>query len=189
MLAQYTAIALQRDMRCWERYVSGSWQQITGDSGNPHDNYSTYIAEQPDNLRQHTSRRTFHIRCVNKSIIQEVSVFAIGQSVHHWVESGGELTVTNSNSNFGGCASLAEGFHNETYATDTDWSLHTINVARDLTPLRNKFATYQLGELVETQSNSATTIELTVALDGEELNKPSVLTINGYSLDNYGGTS
>ena len=189
VVAQYTAIALQRDMRCWERYVSGAWQQITGDSGNPHDNYSTYIAEQPDNLRQHTSRRTFHIRCVNKSIIQEVSVFAIGQSVHHWVESGGELTVTNSNSNFGGCASLAEGFHNETYATDTDWSLHTINVARDLTPLRNKFATYQLGELVETQSNSATTIELTVALDGEELNKPSVLTINGYSLDNYGGTS
>jgi len=189
VVAQYTAIALQRDMRCWERYVSGAWQQITADSGNPHDNYSTYIAEQPDNLRQNTSRRTFHIRCVNKSIIQEVSVFAIGQSVHHWVESGGELTVTNSNSNFGGCASLAEGFHDETYATDTDWSLHTINVARDITPLRNKFATYQLGEIVAGQSNTATSIQLTSPLDGDELNKPRILAVNGYSLNNYGTTN
>ena len=30
----------------------------------------------------------------------EISVFAIGQGIHHWVQTGGELTVTNSNSNW-----------------------------------------------------------------------------------------
>ena len=54
--------------------------------------------------------RSLDIRAVERAVIQEVSVFAIGQGVHHWTQSGGELTITNSNSNFGGCAALSEGY-------------------------------------------------------------------------------
>ena len=40
--------------------------------------YANYIAAGPDNTRMRTTRRSFHIR-VNNAVIQEVSVFAIGQ--------------------------------------------------------------------------------------------------------------
>ena len=38
-------------------------------------------------------RSSFHIRAINRAICQEVSIFAIGQGIHHLAESGGELTL------------------------------------------------------------------------------------------------
>jgi hypothetical protein len=184
--AQYTSIALQKDMRCWQRYTGGSWVDISTTAAG---NYEDYIDESPDSVRMDPNKRSFHIRCVNRAIIQEVSVFAIGQGIHHWVQSGGELTVTNSNSNFGGCASLAEGFVADSFATDKNWNVSTINVARDISGLANKWQRTDIGELDVSVSNTATTITLTADLEGSEDNKPTVLDRNGYSLDNYGGTS
>jgi hypothetical protein len=42
--------------------------------------------------------------------VQIVSSFAIGLAVNYWTKSGGEIAVTNANSNFGGVALRAEGF-------------------------------------------------------------------------------
>ncbi len=184
--AQYTAISLQKDMRCWQRYNSGNWVDISSTAAG---NYSDYIDESPDNVRMDPNKRSFHIRCVNRAIIQEVSVFCIGQGVHHWVQSGGELTVTNSNSNFGQVASLAEGFVADSFATDKNWNVSSINVARDISGLTNKWARTDIGELTASVSNNATTITLTANLEGSENDKPTILARNGYSLDTYGGTS
>ena len=133
--------------------------------------------------------RSIHIRCVNRSIIQEVSVFAIGQGIHHAVESGGELTVTNSNSNFGGCAALAEGFVDYSFDTDKNWNVGFIQVAEDIQSLKDKTQTYYLGTISESESNTALNISLEEDLEGEEENKPDKLDRDGYSLDNYGGTN
>jgi hypothetical protein len=184
--AQYTAISMQKDMRCWQRYSGGNWSAISTTAAG---SYGDYIDESPDNVRMDPAKRSFHVRCVNRAIIQEVSVFAIGQGVHHWVESGGELTTTNSNSNFGGCASLAEGFNSTSFATDKNWNIATINVARDISGLADKFQRYDLGTLATTVANNATTITLTVNLEGTENDKPTILSRNGYSLGVYGGTS
>jgi hypothetical protein len=183
VVAQFTGVSLQKDMRCWQVYNAGNWSNYT------YGDYEDYIDEAPDNVRMDPNRRSFHVRAINRAIIQEVSVFAIGQGVHHWVESGGELTVTNSNSNFGGCASVAEGFISETFETDTNWNIASINVARDISGLANKWQRYDIGTLAESVSNSATTITLTANLEGGIDNKPTVLERNGYSLSNYGGTS
>ena len=43
----------------------------------------------------------FHIKCSNDSFIQAVSVFAIGYANHFLSESGGEQSITNSNSTLG----------------------------------------------------------------------------------------
>ena len=91
VVAQYTAISMQKDMRCWQRYNSGAWGTID------QADYDKYIDETPDNVRMDPRYRSIHIRCVNRAIIQEVSVFAIGQGMCTTPSSsGGELTVTNS---------------------------------------------------------------------------------------------
>lgn len=184
--AQYTAISMQKDMRCWQRYTGGAWADISTTAAG---NYDDYIDESPDSVRMDPNKRSFHVRCVNRAIIQEVSVFAIGQGIHHWVQSGGELTVTNSNSNFGGCASLAEGFNSSSFLTDKNWNVSSINVARDISGLVNKWQRTDIGELTSGTANNATTITLTTNLEGSENNKPTILDRNGYSLNNYGGTS
>ena len=181
VVAQYTAISMQKDMRCWQRYKSGSWTTIN------QSDYDKYIEETPDNVRMDPRYRSCHIRCVNRSIIQEVSVFAIGQGVHHAVESGGELTVTNSNSNFGGVCALAEGFVDYSFDTDKNWNVGFIKVAEDLQGLGGKSQTYFLGTIIESERDDALNITLEEPLEGDDENKPDILNRDNYSLDNYGG--
>ena len=183
VVAQYTAISMQKDMRCWQRYRSGSWSTID------QKDYDKYIDETPDNVRMDPRYRSCHIRCVNRSIIQEVSVFAIGQGIHHAVESGGELTVTNSNSNFGGCASLAKGFVDYSFDTDKNWNVGFIKVAEDIQSLAGRAQTYFLGTIIDNEKDDSLNITLEEELEGDEENRPATLDRDGYSLENYGGTN
>ena len=182
VVAQFTGVSLQKDMSCWQIYNNGRWGGIAQAE------YDQYISETPDNVRMDPRYRSFHIRCVNRAIIQEVSVFAIGQGVHHWVESGGELTVTNSNSNFGGCASVAEGFVDYSFDTDKNWNVSEISVSEDISGLFGNSVRISLGTCDNT-SNNPSVIKLTKDLKGDENLRPDVLDIDGFSLDNYGGDS
>ena len=115
VVAQYTAISLQNDYTCWQQYKGGAWTSIG--SG------SEFLSVSQDNIRVNPLKRHYHIQAINSAVIQEVSVFCIGQAVHHQVESGAQLTITNSNSNFGGCSALADGFQNASAPPDTGWTL------------------------------------------------------------------
>ena len=184
VIAQYTGVSLQRDMTCWQKYNAGSWSNYT------QADYNDYINETPNNVRMDPDRSSFHIRAINRSIVQEVSVFAIGQGIHHFVQSGGELTVTNSNSNFGGCASFADGFVDYSFDTDKNWNVGFIKTAVNIEPLANQYSTYFLGRIKDDKNyNSATTLELEAALTGEENNVPDILDRDGFTLNNYGGTN
>ncbi len=180
VLAQFTGVSLQRDLSCWQKYVSAQNPQW----GNYFANYADYIGTDPDDVRMHPNRRSFHIRAVNDAIMQEVSVFAIGQGIHHWTQSGGELTITNSNSNFGGCAALAEGYKNTAFAADRNWNIGTLRVATNLSEKRNNVRKIYLGTIAETTANNATTLTLEAAL-ADGLNtpgQPQILDRDGYSL-------
>mgnify|MGYP001598876833 CR=1 FL=1 len=115
VVAQFTNVSLQKDMNAWETYASGSW--------NVPASYDAYIASDINNVRYRivgninhetgcydVDYRSFGFKCINNSILQEVSCFVIGDAVHHWTASGGECTITNSNSNFGLTALLSSGF-------------------------------------------------------------------------------
>ena len=54
--------------------------------------------------------RHYTILTSNGALSQIVSSFAIGVAVNYWTLSGGQASVTNANSNFGGLALRAEGF-------------------------------------------------------------------------------
>jgi len=176
LAAQYTAISLQKDMSCWEIYSGGVW--------GPVNNYDDYINASPDDLRVKLARRHFHIRAVNDAIVQEVSVFAIGQAVQRWVESGAAIRTTNGNSNFGGVAALGEGYRSTASANDTGWSVNRLRVATDLTAKTNNVRNTFLGQIDSSTTNTSTAIVLEEALtDGiYDLDTPRELEALGYTL-------
>ena len=182
VLAQYTGVSLQKDMNCWQRYNGGTdrWEDSP--------TYGNFIDNtDPDDIRQNPDRRSFHIRAVNRAVLQEVSVFAIGQGVHHWVESGGEITITNSNSNWGGVSALAEGFQDFAYPTDSNNAVDNIQVATDLTEETGNVRDIFLGTINATNGAAgsgagATVITLDDPLAGENDNEPELVFSQGYTL-------
>jgi len=115
VVAQFTNVSLQKDMNAWEIYNGTTW--------NTPASYQAYIDSDINDVRYRIGGeinqstgcyqidyRSFGFKCINDSIIQEVSCFVIGDAIHHWTASGGECTITNSNSNFGLTALLSSGF-------------------------------------------------------------------------------
>ena len=151
VVAQFTGVSLQKDLRCWQLYNPG-----TQNWGNTFTTYTQYINAEPNNIRMDPTRLSAHIRTLNEGVIQEVSVFAIGQGVHHWAQSGSDVTVTNSNSNFGGCAALAEGYKSFAFPSDTGWVVSVIRVANNLTDKFNNIKRIYLGTVTAYTANSIT---------------------------------
>lgn len=181
VVAQFTGVSLQKDLSCWQVYnaTTDSWDQLTSVD------FDTYRDTDPDSVRMDPNRLSFHVRAVNNSVIQEVSVFAIGQGIHHWVQDGGEITVTNSNSNFGGCAALAEDYKTKALPTDTNWSVNKIIVANDMSSTTERNTRkIDFGEVAAGVLNNATTIVLAEPLEPSprDENIPLVLDAQNYTL-------
>ena len=179
VVAQFTGVSLQNDYTCWQKYSPGS-----GGSWSPVADFIDYVNLDPDNLRQDPQQRSFHVRAVNEALIQEVSVFAIGQGIHHWAQSGGQLTITNSNSNFGGCSALAEGFQKKAALTDGPWTIKFFRTALNPLSKKGNINRIILGTIEDGVANASKSIELVSSL-GESSSKPGqpeVLVRDGYSL-------
>jgi hypothetical protein len=112
MVAQFTGIGLQKDDSAFVLYDnnSGVYQDSTvpGNETISTNSRSTFKPEY----------RNFHIKAINDAFIQNVSVFAIGCAEHFSVESGGDMSITNSNSNFGAKALVASGFRRTAFPQD-----------------------------------------------------------------------
>jgi hypothetical protein len=180
VIAQFTGVSLQRDLNCWQKYSAGSWGSFS--------DYNDYITTDPDDTRMDPNRRSFHIRAINNAIIQEVSVFAIGQGVHHWTQSGGELTITNSNSNFGGCAAISEDYQTASFPADSNWTVNKLRVATDLSEENGNITKIYLGNIADGQDDATIQSQEYFNLD-TPLNDsipnpgvPEVVDAKGYTL-------
>lgn len=178
VVAQFTGVSLQKDLSCWQQYntVTKIWENTVF-------NYSTYVSLSPDNIRMDPSKRSFHVRAINDAFIQEVSVFAIGHGVHHWAHSGGELSITNSNSSFGGCSGIATGYKQFAFPQDQDWEISYLNVATNLDEDTNNVTQIYLGTIESFVANNATVLVLTEDLIDSELypGTPEILANRKYS--------
>ena len=103
VVAQFTGVSLQKDDNAFIK-----WDGSAYIAGSHTDGDSIYKA----------SYRNFHVKCSNDSVIQAVSVFAVGFADHFVAESGGDQSITNSNSNFGSCALRAKGFKSVPFTQD-----------------------------------------------------------------------
>lgn len=112
VIAQFTGIGLQKDDKAFVVY---------NDDTGVYDDYTTPGNENiSSNSRAifKPSYRNFHIKCINDAFIQNVSIFAIGYAEHFAAESGGDQSVTNSNSNFGSKSLVASGFRKNAFPQD-----------------------------------------------------------------------
>ena len=190
LCAQFTGISNQKDMRCWQVYDGSAWKNLTNNApGSQAGDYTQFLQEDPNDLRTRIGREHFHVRGLNRAVIQEVSVFTIGHAQQHKAESGAELTITNSNSSFGGACGLAEGFSSETQQFDEGWVVKSVR--RPLNPLAKtqNVERIQLGILQPKSDGEVTwsttnVLKLVDDLEASNLNKnqPKLLTNQGYSL-------
>ena len=178
--ANYTGVSLQKDMSCWELYSGSSWGAIP--------DYATYISSDPNNVRMKPTRRSYHIRAINNAFIQEVSIFAIGQGVHHSTESGAEISITNSNSSFGGVVALSTGYKTKAFDIDTEWRFAYFKAPLNISEKTGNVQKYYLGT-ISSYADGQTRFDLAqdlVAADGSTT-VPKILGDLGYTLrqDSY----
>jgi hypothetical protein len=112
VVAQFTGIGLQKDDRAFVKYDSttGTYQDYTA-AGNENIHTSSLARYKPE-------YESYHIKCDNDAYLQIVSVFAIGYANHFLVDSGGDQSINNSNSNFGAKALTASGFRSSAFPRD-----------------------------------------------------------------------
>jgi hypothetical protein len=113
VVAQYTGISLQKDDNAFVKYnkTTGLYddQATIGSASILHlDSRAIY---KPDWTNT-------HIKASNDAFIQCVSIFAIGYAEHFNVSSGGDMSITNSNSNFGAKSLVSKKFRVDAFNRD-----------------------------------------------------------------------
>jgi hypothetical protein len=107
VIAQYTGVSLQKDDRAFIRYdeYTNTWNQAS-----LVDAFATVPYHTKGDSYWKDEWRNFHVRASDDAFIQNVSIFAVGFADHFLMESGGDMSITNSNSNFGNTSLHAIGF-------------------------------------------------------------------------------
>jgi hypothetical protein len=115
VVAQYTGVSLQKDDRAFIRYdrFTNTWNQASLT-----DAFATVPYHTKGDAYWKDEWRNFHIRASDDSFIQCVSVFAVGFHDHFLMESGGDMSITNSNSNFGNTSLHSIGFKGFSFNQD-----------------------------------------------------------------------
>ena len=124
VVAQFTGIGLQKDPNAFLIYddVNAEFKtNTTASSGVTKPLYINQDAVYSPNYE------SFHVKASNDSVIQAVSVFAIGFANHFLAESGADQSITNSNSNFGAKSLIAKGFRKQSFnRDDTGYITHVV---------------------------------------------------------------
>ena len=127
VVAQFTGISLQKDDRSFVKYNSSNRNyvgldetKVTGStlSNNSASRNSATVYHLDSGAVYRQGWETTHIKITDDAILQIVSVFAIGYNKHFAAESGGDASITNSNSNFGQLSLISDGFKKESFSKD-----------------------------------------------------------------------
>jgi hypothetical protein len=162
VVAQFTGLSLQKDDRAFVRYnaSTGNYDVATAGDGAHLDGFAEY--------RKGWGHE--HIKCSNDSFIQAVSVFAVGYQGHFTALSGGDMSITNSNSNFGNTALRSVGFKAKAFSKDKAGAITHVIPPRSL----NVISTTATG------TNAAASI--TLANDGSINGVIQGMTVSGTNI-------
>ena len=144
VVAQYTAVSLQKDDRAFVKYdpVSRTYRPYpytkeTGtalSSGSASTNNDT-VYHLDSGAVYRRGWEPSHIKFTNDAFIQIVSVFAIGFNKHFDAQSGGDGSITNSNSNFGQISLSAEGFKRDAFLKDNYAYITSVIAPKHVQPI------------------------------------------------------
>lgn len=175
VVAQYTGIGLQKDDNAFVKYDSaaGEYRDSTVIDNLHSDSLAKFKPEYEN----------FHIKATNDAYLQLVSVFAIGYASHFVAENGGDLSINNSNSNFGSKALVASGYKRDAFAKDDQgYITHIITPKEiDTTETSVEFYAIDVGITTSASAGAATTSRLYIYNEKNSDTPPSSMT-DGYRL-------
>ncbi len=175
VVAQYTGIGLQKDDNAFVKYDTGS-----GDYKD-----STTIINLHTNSRSRfkPEYENFHIKATNDAYLQLVSVFAIGYAQHFVTENGGDISLNNSNSNFGAKAFVASGFRREAFSQDDHGYITHIIPPKEIDPeeISVEFGAIDVGITTLRSAGAGTTSSLYLYQQTNQDAPPKVV-IDGYHI-------
>ena len=177
VLAQFTGIGLQKDNNAFVKYdkTSGTYQDSTY-AGNENIHSDSEAVYKP-------AYANYHIKCNNNAVLQVVSVFAIGYAEHFVAESGGDQSITNSNSNFGAKSLASQGFRRDAFSRDdVGYITHIIPPKEITTSDTNiEFGSIDVGQTVAQAVGSSTTCHLYL-YNQKNSDVPPANVIEGYRI-------
>ena len=144
VVAQFTGVSLQKDDRAFVKYDETSRTyngiEITPQYGvdlstNSSSTNSNFVYHLDSGAIYREGWETTHMKMSNDAFLQIVSVFAIGFNRHFYTESGGDASITNSNSNFGQISLVSDGFRDEAFDKDDHAYITSIVTPRSINPV------------------------------------------------------
>ena len=141
--AQFTGIGLQKDNNAFVKYnkTTGSYDDSTTISNISNDGSAKY---KP-------AYYSYHIKASNKGVVDLTSIDVSGFAQQFLTETGGDISLTNSNSNFGQFALAADGFKKEAFQKDDQSFLTHIIPPKEL-PLTETSVEFELVDVAKTLS-------------------------------------
>ena len=172
VVAQFTGVSLQKDDQAFIKYKTDG----TFERGTPN-------IHSDGDARYHPDYYSFHIKASNNSVIQIVSVFAIGYAQQFLTESGGDFSVTNSNSNFGEIALNSVSYREEAFAKDDVGYITHIIPPQEITSgtFNLEYDAIDVLKTVSVAAGAATTTKLFLAERTNIDDAPNTL-VQGYRI-------
>jgi len=182
VIAQYTGVSLQKDDRAFIRYdeFSNTWNQAPLT-----DAFATTPYHIKGDAYWKDDWRNFHVKASDDSFIQCVSIFAVGFADHFLMESGGDMSITNSNSNFGNTSLHAIGYKGFAFNQDKGGYITDIIPPKSLSTLKTIKKQYYTFDVPLVRGTSQNPNSTRLYLGTEDARNPEdrpAASIDGYRL-------
>ena len=175
VLAQFTGIGLQKDDNAFVKYnpTTGLYEGTLA-AGNENIHTDSEARYKPE-------YENHHIKCSNNALLQIVSVFAIGFNNHFLLESGGDASITNSNSNFGARALVSRGFRPDAFPRDDTGYISHVVTPKEIESTEGGIEFLGIDVGVSTAVGIATTSKLFLYQE-KNFDIPPATVIDGYRI-------
>ena len=179
VIAQYTGVSLQKDDRAFIRYdeFSNTWNEAPLT-----DAFATTPYHIKGDAYWKDDWRNFHVRASDDSFIQNVSIFAVGFADHFLLESGGDMSITNSNSNFGNTSMHSKGYKGFAFNQDKGGYITDIIPPRILDDTKiNRVNYYAINVSLSRTSSNSNRLYLVGNQASNFLDRPAA-SVNGFRI-------
>ena len=196
VVAQFTAVSLQKDDRAFTKYISADRKydqdkptlargEELSQKANSENAEKIYHLDSDAVYREGWQSK--HIKMSNDAVIQIVSVFAIGFHKHFECLSGGDASITNSNSNFGQFSLASDGFKKDAFGKDDKGYITSIVPPRTIENLESEVEWVQINVAktrhINNTANGGNTVKNRIYLLGyDSLDVPPPIISQGYRI-------
>jgi len=181
VVAQFTGVSLQKDDRAFVKYNPETRDYSdniaitlkTGTKLSQESSSTGTVYHLDSEAIYRNGWESTHIKTTNDAFIQIVSVFAIGFNKHFECQSGGDASITNSNSNFGQISLSADGFKKTAFDKDDKAFITHVIPPRAITPEEQKIDWFTIDK-TKTQSVADNAKLYIFGFDSEDTAPPSL---------------